>query len=1013
MTIFAPIFEPIEEVKKYTGGFMPIVEEKLETKPLAISKGEQAFTPIYTGGFTPIFEPIVPTSNEVAIREFQTQWRKDNPIKIEYGNNDYTPVSYFGGGFEKSVQYDLEDWKPMPYKTIEKENEEFKGIANNILRNYLQRGNWAAANVADRIAKGDYGDTFDAAWKGLSGQEQRYFSDVLKGAGLDNTEAGVLGFVLDVGLDPVNYVPLGAGIRLAKKGISKSKLFNEMAETGLVKNLQKLFSPGQGMPKALYKFIKYRGRDLDAKQLKVIEKTKKLFNSTTAESRTMMSRIRTGKVDVNKLTTKQTKVYDIIVNKLRTLGKEAVDAKLISKDAYLNNIDSYIHGFYKGKTKIGGMLGRGGKAAFRKPKVWNSPVDQYDWATTLKEGMEKVTDINKARKLAVTSGFVDDASTMTLGEIKSGVKNIKLAELDLLKSTALREIEQIREVGRITMVNESMRTFGKPLPKGLKALPDNVSVYIPRGTVPDMFLEATDDMSKGLKALLGNVKSDLVEIPLDVAQAMKLRRGAPKAYMVPKDIAHHLNLIGDYLTPGGEEFNLVVKGLDKVQGLWKGMVTAVRPAFHMRNATSNVFLSWLSGVNAIDLLPRHAGAIKMAKKAIGKVDTDMFGKLKYSQIEDLCKQTGAAGRGWMGAAEPHKIWNAMEDIFTPTVTLRKASRAINPIELGRKLGQGIEDASRRAVFLDEIIKSKKATVGEAAIDAAERVGKFLYDYDELSLFEKKYAKRAVPFYTWMRKNIPNMFNQLLEQPEKFSKIGKIKRIAGMKETEAEKALKPDWMAEEGYMKSPFKDKKGNSVYYYMDLPTKDLETLFSMRDLYSSTTPFKEIPHMLLNVKSFPEMGARIAEEGKEYANAPAWMAFLPENVKKYLKIGPGIDLSTGRKVLKIHKKVLYGMETFIPPIKDLNATSNLIYPQPVEYLKNKALYRMYSHPTGMQFRALDLDFETQNIAREMGELTEKVHAIARQRPYDYLDTTEYNNAMRRLGELEDRINIAQDKNKR
>jgi len=79
------------------------------------------------------------------------------------------------------------------------------------------------------------------------------------------------------------------------------------------------------------------------------------------------------------------------------------------------------------------MTGRAGKAAFRKPKIWESPVDQFDWATNLKTSMDKVTDVSEARKLAVSSGFVEDASSMTLGQIKSGVKNIKVAELDLLK----------------------------------------------------------------------------------------------------------------------------------------------------------------------------------------------------------------------------------------------------------------------------------------------------------------------------------------------------------------------------------------------------------------------------------------------------------------------------------------------------------------------------------------------------------------------------------------------------
>ena len=45
-------------------------------------------------------------------------------------------------------------------------------------------------------------------------------------------------------------------------------------------------------------------------------------------------------------------------------------------------------------------------------------------------------------------------------------------------------------------------------------------------------------------------------------------------------------------------------------------------------------------------------------------------------------------------------------------------------------------------------------------------------------------------------------------------------------------------------------------------------------------------------------------------------------------------------------------------------------------------------------------------------QITEKIHAIAKQRT-DYMDTTEYNNALRRLEKLEDKINKAQSKKKR
>ena len=89
MAIFTPIFEPIKEEKKYTGGFMPIIEGM----PLSFTPIKETTT--YTGGFKPIFEPIEePTTNEVKVREFQEQWKKDNPIKAKYAPDDYTPSSY-------------------------------------------------------------------------------------------------------------------------------------------------------------------------------------------------------------------------------------------------------------------------------------------------------------------------------------------------------------------------------------------------------------------------------------------------------------------------------------------------------------------------------------------------------------------------------------------------------------------------------------------------------------------------------------------------------------------------------------------------------------------------------------------------------------------------------------------------------------------------------------------------------------------------------------------------------
>lgn len=80
------------------------------------------------------------------------------------------------------------------------------------------------------------------------------------------------------------------------------------------------------------------------------------------------------------------------------------------------------------------------------------------------------------------------------------------------------------------------------------------------------------------------------------------------------------------------------------------------------------------------------------------------------------------------------------------------------IAAGRKAGSGIEDFFRGALL------NKQLREGASPDVAAEAVNRMHFDYDALSGFEKNVMRRAFPFYTYMRKNLPLQASNVISKP---------------------------------------------------------------------------------------------------------------------------------------------------------------------------------------------------------------------------------------------------------
>lgn len=81
---------------------------------------------------------------------------------------------------------------------------------------------------------------------------------------------------------------------------------------------------------------------------------------------------------------------------------------------------------------------------------------------------------------------------------------------------------------------------------------------------------------------------------------------------------------------------------------------------------------------------------------------------------------------------------------------------------GANVNQAVEENARLANFMFNMDRLGDAT------EAASHVKKFLFDYNDLTPFERKVFKKVMPFYTFMRKNTALQLEQFVKQPGKYA-----------------------------------------------------------------------------------------------------------------------------------------------------------------------------------------------------------------------------------------------------
>jgi hypothetical protein len=385
------------------------------------------------------------------------------------------------------------------------------------------------------------------------------------------------------------------------------------------------------------------------------------------------------------------------------------------------------------------------------------------------------TKLSRAKDgVTITDQFTKQRQYRTL---KDAVANDLEPEYDLVKLAEARISSAVRAANRTKFLREVGRDFGIPetvLQQVEKDLPLNVdfnkklSARMAKNKAEIAALESSragktakelvkidsrieklstkkfreaKNITKNIVKKIDNPELDNATVPLQRVDVKEL-----EGKMVPKHFVEYIKEM-DAKVFNDEKISKALQNYDAVQNFYKSQLTVMHFPFHVRNYLSNIMQNTLD----IGLMQTLNPKINFWSNdiLIGRnLDrTIKVGDSKYTlrEIKEMANDLGV-----MGSPGYFDVQG-------------KASK----INVGRRVGSYIENEARITSFIANIVRS-----GDP-VTAAERTKKFLFDYNNISNFEKSVVKRFIPFWTWPSKNFALMASQIVTNPGKINAFGKI------------------------------------------------------------------------------------------------------------------------------------------------------------------------------------------------------------------------------------------------
>ena len=246
-------------------------------------------------------------------------------------------------------------------------------------------------------------------------------------------------------------------------------------------------------------------------------------------------------------------------------------------------------------------------------------------------------------------------------------------------------------------------------------------------------------------------------------------------------------------TMGDESVRGLLAGYDKILSALRATTLGVFPAYHTRNFLGNLFNMGLAGMDAVSAT---AGTIKQfglfkrmrsaARKGDATLDTMLAkGVISRDEFENLLQMRK---HGVLAGAQYGSELEIAKRIGIPT----RIGRGVMAAPLyGLEWGAVMENGAKAALYKHFIGKDWKPA------EAAFQVKKYLFDYRDLTSFEKRYLNRMAFFYAWTRKNLALQLQSLVQKPGALTAVqhARLEATGGEPITDEEYRHMPNWMKE--------------------------------------------------------------------------------------------------------------------------------------------------------------------------------------------------------------------------
>jgi hypothetical protein len=229
-------------------------------------------------------------------------------------------------------------------------------------------------------------------------------------------------------------------------------------------------------------------------------------------------------------------------------------------------------------------------------------------------------------------------------------------------------------------------------------------------------------------------------------------KGSPleelKGQIVPKEVHTDLMKVNKLFTNDTELNNFMSKA-DHILSILRRNYTVTKVGFHIRQSIGNIFQNTLAGVSP--------AAYAQAGKFLAHPD-------RYKQWEKELLENGVIHTGTSGA----DLANNLGEELSTRLGVKSIGQLANPIgqnfalsKVGRTAGEYEDNIARAAHYF--YMRNK----GLSPQAAADSVRKYLFNYSEITTTGQA-IRRVIPFYQWMRNNLPFQLVNTLKNPKSYN-----------------------------------------------------------------------------------------------------------------------------------------------------------------------------------------------------------------------------------------------------